>query len=85
MHLKLFLGGLTILMILQSVLLSMLGGSVGMIVVAGIITLVLAQLLQLVVVSYMVARETQQRRVNEEGADQLEKGHDAEIQPMSSQ
>ena len=85
MHLKLFLFGLTLFLIAQSILLAVMGVSVGRIFLAGIVTLVVAQLLQLVVVYFMVANETRKRLKNLDVEEDVSADSATDIQTANSQ
>lgn len=85
MHLKLFLFGLTLFLIAQSILLAVMGVSVGRIFLAGIVTLVVAQLLQLVVVYFMVANETRKRRKNLDVEEDVSADTATDVQTANSQ
>lgn len=65
-------------------MLAIFGFSIGFIVVAGIVTLVVAQVLQLCIVFLMIARETQARHESDGQSDEFEAASDADIQPVSS-
>ncbi|CUJ19112.1 hypothetical protein [Cognatishimia activa] len=85
MHLKLFLFGLILFLIAQSILLAVMGVSVGRIFLAGIVTLVVAQLLQLVVVYFMVANETRKRRKNLDVEEDVSADTATDVQTANSQ